>query len=374
MLKELFIETRNLKVRFIYKKILRPILFRFDPELIHDWFIKIGSLLGKFSITRLLTRYYFSYSNNKLKQTIHGQVFKNPIGLAAGFDKNAQLTDILPAVGFGFIEVGSITGEPCECNAKPRLWRLIKSESIVVYYGLFNRGAEVLEKFLKPKSFSIPLVTSLAKTNNQATAEMQAGIVDYVKAHQAFSDIGNFTTINISCPNAFGGEPFTDKESLSALLTEIDRIETNKPCFIKIAPDLTETELDGIIEVIKQHNVAGIICGNSAKKRSNLEFRDKQLPEKGGISGKVIIDLSTSLVKQVYQKTNGQYLIIGCGGITTAEEAYQQIKNGASLIQLITGMIYEGPQLISEINQGLVKLLEQDGYKNITEAIGVDVR
>lgn len=370
------IGVRNKIIGSIYRKVLKPYLFLFDPEKVHDSFTLIGGLMGSNKIGKVFTGLLFNYKNNKLKQTIRGISFPNPVGLAAGFDKNAQLVDILPAVGFGFVEVGSITALPCKGNAKPRLWRLKKSNGLVVYYGLKNDGAEKIAKKLKSKKTAIPLGISIAKTNCLETADTQKGIDDYVESYKIFSDIGDYITINISCPNAYGGLPFTDRESLSRLLTEIGKVKKTKPIFIKMAPDLSDKQLDEIIEVSQKHEIDGFICVNLTKDRENKsimnKIKDKDLPSVGGISGKVVEELSNQLIAKVYKKTNGKAVVIGCGGIFSAEDAYKKIKLGSSLLQLITGMIFQGPQLVSEINEGLVKLLKKDGYTHISEAIGKD--
>lgn len=301
-----------------------------------------------------------------------GIKFNNPIGLAAGFDKNGELTDILPSIGFGFMEIGSITGEPCEGNAKPRLWRLKKSKSLLVWYGLKNEGAEELSKKLKDKIFSIPLGTNIAKTNSKDTVNTEKGIADYAKAFEKFKNIGSYFTVNISCPNAFGGQPFTDPKSLHLLLTKIDKIPTKKPIFLKFAPDLSREEIDDLVEVCQNHRVHGFICTNLTKNRSNKNILDTVQSTDGGMSGKIVEELSNDMLSYIYKKTKGKYIMIGLGGVFNAEDAYKKIRKGASLVQLITGMIFEGPQVISEINQGLVKLLKADGYSNISEAIGVD--
>ncbi|MDO8490297.1 MAG: quinone-dependent dihydroorotate dehydrogenase [bacterium] len=359
-------------IRFLYASILKKILFCFDPEDVHDRMLTMGKILGSNRLTRLVCAFFFAYEHPILQQTIDGVVYKNPIGLAAGFDKNAELVDILSAVGFGFAEGGSITGEPCEGNAKPRLWRLPKSRALVVNYGLKNDGCVSISSRLRGRTFEIPIGISIAKTNCPTTVDVPAGIADYVKAFSTFSDIGAYRTINISCPNAFGGEPFTDPKSLDALLMEIDKLPSSKPTYIKISPDLSLDEINTLLIIIERHHVAGIICGNLTKTRVNPGLIDENIPTKGGISGKPTEDLSNALISHIWKKTKGKLVIIGCGGVFTAEDAYRKIRKGASLIQMITGMIYEGPQVIGGINRGLVELLQRDGFSNISEAVGVD--
>jgi len=229
-----FVSVRNQINAFLYREILKKIFFQIDPETIHDRMVSIGRFLGSSAVTRSLTSFFLSYSNKRLEQQILGINFPNPIGLAAGFDKDARLTDIMPSVGFGFAEVGSITGEPCEGNPKPRLWRLKKSKVLVVNYGLKNEGCQKIAQRLK-KTFKIPIGTNIAKTNNLNTVNMDAGIKDYANAFKKFADIGDYFTINISCPNAYGGQPFTDAKSLDRLLEIIDQIPTSKPIFLKLS-------------------------------------------------------------------------------------------------------------------------------------------
>lgn len=353
---------RNQILRSIYVGILKPIFFLIDPEFMHDAMIFVGRILGGNELTKKLTSLLFGYKNKALEQKILGVKFANPVGLSAGFDKDAHLINILPSVGFGFSEVGTITGEACKGNPKPRLWRLIKSKGMIVYYGLKNEGAEKISARLRDQKFTIPVFTSIGKTNNRETVDIETGIKDYVKAYKAFTGIGHFFDINISCPNAYGGLPFTNAKRLDLLLTQIDKIATKKPIFIKMSPDLSDKELDNILNVVGKHKVNGFVCTNLTKNSG--------IAKKGGLSGKLVEKLANDLISKVYRKTKGKYIIIGVGGIFSAEDAYRKIKLGASLVELITGMIFEGPQLISEINQGLVKLLQKDGYKNISEAVG----
>lgn len=371
-MKNALIGLRNGLAYSVYQVVLKPIFFRFDPENIHDRMLHVGKRLSRYAFTRALTRVGFGYSNPMLEQTLLGIDFKNPIGLAAGFDKNAELTEIMPSVGFGFEEVGSITGEACLGNEKPRLWRLKKSRGLLVNYGLKNDGSQAIAARLKNKHFTFPLGTSIAKTNSPATCELDVGIADYVKAFTEFTTIGAYYTINISCPNAFGGQPFTDPARLDALLSSLDRIPTGKPIFIKFSPDITRDNIDQIIQVVEQHRVHGLICTNLTKKRDNPKITDENVPPLGGMSGKIVEDMANDMIKYLYAKVKNKYVIIGCGGVFSAEDAYRKIRLGASLVQLITGMIYQGPQVISEINRGLVQLLKRDGFTNISQAIGRD--
>ncbi len=366
------ISFRNHIIGFLYRHILKQFFFRLDPEMVHGRMILVGRILGLNPLSRILTKLMFYYSADSLEQTILGIRFKNPIGLAAGFDKDARLTAILPEVGFGFVEVGSITGERCAGNPKPRLWRLPESKSLVVNYGLKNDGAEIISARLKGKKFNFPLGTSIAKTNNQETCEIDAGVADYVKGFGYFADIGDYFTINISCPNAYGGQPFTESSRLEKLLRELRKIPTKKPIFIKLSPDLSKESVDKIISLIFKYKMDGVICTNLTKNRHNPKIVEKVVPENGGMSGKVVEDLSDELIRYVYRKTGGKMVIIGCGGVFNAADAYKKICLGASLVQMVTGMIYQGPQVIGEINQGLVRLLKLGGLTSISQAVGID--
>jgi len=386
-MKEGWIGWRNKIIGWKYHWLLKPLLFRRDPEVVHDDFNRVGRFLGRFAVTKFLTKICFAYAHPALTQDLLGLQFKNPIGLSAGFDKNIELTDILPVVGFGFMEGGSVTGRPCAGNPKPRLWRLPQSQSLLVWYGLKNDGAVAISRRLKEKSdrkkFAFPLGISLAKTNDEHAVETQAGIADYLAAYRAFivADIGDYYTINISCPNTFGGEPFADPTRLDLLLAAFAR-ETPawpKPIFIKLPPDhLDESKLDQIINLGRRYHLSGFICSNLTKDKDNQDIQAKikdLLPSsQGGLSGKVVEGLANRQIAYLYRQTKGKFIIIGVGGIFMAEDAYAKIKAGASLLQMITGMIFNGPQVVSEINQGLVRLLRQDDYQNISQAIGADHR
>ncbi len=352
-------------------------LFIQDPEKVHDSAVAIGRFFGFNLITRAATKFFFNYQHPMLEQNIAGIRFRNPIGLAAGFDKDAQLTSILSCVGFGFEEIGSITGEYCAGNPKPRLWRIPRAEAIIVYYGLKNEGAEYIASKLENRSFPIPIGVSAAKTNSKETIHLRAGIEDYMKVIRTFRNIGAYYTINISCPNSFGGEDFVDTKKMIMLFNAMKKEKLfHKPVFIKISPDMSVKRLDAIISLSIKYNVTGLISANLIKKREHAKTLTKDelaTWKKGGLSGKPVKAYALKQVQYIFKKAGKKLVIIGCGGINSAEDAYEYICSGASLVQLITGMIYEGPQLIGEINRGLVDLLKKDGFSNISEAVGSKV-
>ncbi|HSD12909.1 MAG TPA: quinone-dependent dihydroorotate dehydrogenase, partial [Patescibacteria group bacterium] len=250
---------------------------------------------------------------------------------------------------------------------------LPESKSLVVHFGLKNDGCEAIAARLEGRRFAIPLGTSVAKTNCPETISPEGGIADYEKAFGAMAAIGDYTTVNISCPNAFGGQPFTDPGLLDRLLERLAMVPTRKPVFIKLSPDLDDAQTDAVVDVAVRRGVRGFICANLTKDRLSAAISDNDpVPPVGGMSGKVVVSLADAQITRVYGRTRGKAVIIGCGGVFTAEDAYRKIRLGASLVQMITGMIYEGPQVVGEINRGLVRLLERDGFANISEARGAD--
>jgi len=357
----MIIKSRNAIIKYAYKNLLKPILFKFDPESIHNLFIKTGIFLGNCYALKIFTGLMFNYSNKILKQNILGIEFRNPVGLSAGFDKNAELTKIIPKVGFGFEEVGSITAKYCSGNSGVRLKRLPEEKSLWINLGLNNAGVDKITARLKNEKFKMPILISVAKTNCRETAEPSAAVEDYIYSIKKSQSLASFIVINISCPNAYGGQPFTNPELFEILMKEIHKLEIKKPLFIKMSPDLNDNVLDRIIKISEKYKISGFVCSNLTKKH---KFKN------GGLSGKILEEKSNNLISYVYKKTKGKKIIIGVGGIFSAEDAYKKIKAGASLVELITGMIYEGPALISEINLGIVSLLKKEGYKNISEAIG----
>lgn len=358
--------------RWGYQHLLKPFFFRCDPEWVHDRVCVFGASLGRWRMTRLLTNVLCAYKHPGLQQEILGITFSNPIGLTEGFDKDARLTQIMPSVGFGYEMIGSVTAQACEGNEKPRLWRLPKTKGLVVYYGLKNEGVAKIHRRLSGERFAVPVGVSIAKTNSHRTVDTHAGVEDYMRGLMTMKDVGDFHVINISCPNVFGGEPFSDPERLEKLLFRLDLIKTPKPRFLKIAVDLTLEQLDALITVMDRHRVDGMILANLTKRYDRPQIIQDEIRTgmKGGISGRPTYEASNALIAHAYLEAGGRYVIIGAGGVFTAEDAYEKIRQGASLVQLATGMIFEGPQLIGEINRGLVQRMHRDGFETIREVVG----
>jgi dihydroorotate dehydrogenase len=358
---------------FLYKKIVKPILFSLDPEFIHDRFMFLGSILGKCRISKYITKKLFHYKNKSLAQNYWGINFENPVGLSAGFDKDGKVYGIMDSVGFGFAEVGTVTYRPYEGNPKPRLKRLKNSKSLLVNYGLKNEGCfKVIERLKKTKK-TIPQIISIGRTNSEETSELGAGIEDYYNCLNEFikSGVGDVYEINISCPNTFGGEPFTNPDALEALLSRLFALEIKKPIFIKMPLNLDWDDFEELVKISLKFGIKGLVISNLNKDRENSNLKDfLGKEEKGNLSGKPTESLSNELISKTYKNFGDKIIIVGAGGIFSAKDAYEKIKRGASLVELITGMIYEGPSLIGDINRGLAKELKKDGFENIRQAIG----
>jgi dihydroorotate dehydrogenase len=353
-------------------------LFTIDPEKIHDFTINFGNKISNYSLVKFLIKKIYYYENDRLSIRLFNINFKNPVGLAAGFDKNALLTQLIPYFGFGFMEIGSVTANSYSGNPKPRLIRLVKDKALVVYYGLKNDGALKISKYLKNKKPLIPLGISIAKTNDKTIIQEKA-IKDYCMSFKLFKDIGNYTILNISCPNTSDGTTFCHNSlALEKLLNNINKIETKKPTLLKISPDINEGQLIKVIGLSKKYNIKGLIISNISKKRDKLKLKtNKKILDfygYSGISGKPMQAVSNKLIRETYILSKGKIPIIGSGGVFNANDAYEKIKLGSSLLQVITGMIYEGPSIVKNINKGLIKLMNKDKFENLKEAIGYGVK
>lgn len=356
---------------FLYTKCAKPLLFTLNPERVHDATLKATHIAGELAPLRWMLDTVWAYKNPALEQTIDGNVYKNPIGLAAGWDKDAQAIRLMGSIGFGFTEVGSITQHAYAGNEGIRLWRLKKSQSIAVYYGLKNQGVDIIAPRIQAAHSGIPVGTNIARTNSP-DCDDESSIADYAYSFKKLAAIGDYFTINVSCPNTFGGLPFHDKKRLAALLTALDAIPTKKPVYIKLSPDISFADRKAIAELSFKHRVNGFICGNLTKNRTLNGIKDTEVPAVGGLSGKVVEPLADELISDMYQLTKGGKTIIGLGGVFTGADAYTKIKLGASLVQLITGLIYQGPQVVGSINAELAALAASDGYSSISQAVGTN--
>ncbi len=366
----------------IYQKILKPTFFQFDAENVHDFMTLSGQILGSNSITRKITETVFLYKHPSLKQHIAGLDFANPIGLSAGFDYDAKLINILPSVGFGFHTAGTITNLPYEGNPKPRLGRLPKSQSLLVNKGFKSAGIDKIIPRLKNKKGQVPLGISLGSTN-KTYPDFDAQIDDvrqaFVKVIQA--NVGDYYELNISCPNLCNigdnGISFSTAAGFKKLLSALRDLPFNKPVFIKMHLEKTLSETDEFLKIASGFDfVTGCIFSNLCKDRTNPVFDKDEIKTAGmgNFSGKPCFTGSNRLISFAYKNYSERFIIIGVGGIFNAQDAYAKIKAGASLVQMITGMVYQGPSIIGQINKDLVRLLKKDGFENISQAIGADHR
>lgn len=361
-----------------YKNILKNIFFLFDAELVHKSIVNLGERIGKGGLAWLMKPFNNSVKDKILKQKISGINFESPIGLAAGFDYEARLTQTLSKVGFGFMTVGTITNKAYEGNKKPRLGRLPKSKSLMVNKGFKNLGAEKTAENLQGLSFDTPVGISIGVTNDGSITTLKEALDDIKKAFVIFekSNLKNkYYELNISCPNLAVDISFYKEKNLSELLNTVDKLKLAKPYFVKMPIEKGNEEFLKILKVINKSKASGVIIGNLQKNRKDksIDRREVEKFKVGNFSGKPTFERSNELIQLTYRKYKDRFIIIGCGGVFSAEDAYIKIKNGASLVQLITGMIYEGPQLVWQINYNLARLLRKDGYKDIKEAVGASV-
>lgn len=362
----------------IYKWPIKPLLFAQSPDAVHEGMVRLGRLTQRLPLINRLMRAMFSHNNQALLgQNVFGMQFDNPVGLSAGLDKNAELIPTMRAVGFGFATVGSISAKAASGNPRPWYYRLPKSRSLVVNAGLPNQGAQTINdriaKYRGDLFDYFPLTASVAKTNSAETCTDAAGVADYVDGVKALRNNPHIAIfeLNISCPNAYGGEPFTRPEPLETLLTKIDALDLLQPVTIKMPINLGWREFDTLLKIIVKHRVAAVTIGNLQKDRQAVILKD-DLPSEvpGNLSGKPTYDMCNELISKTYAAYGDKITIIGVGGIFNAADAYEKIKCGATLVELITGVIFTGPQLIGQINHDLSELLIRDGYTNVSEAVG----
>lgn len=367
----------RLATRGLYAHAVKPVLFRFRPDGVHGTTVKLAKTVQRVPLLRDMPRIWQYKNDAMLSQTIAGIEFKNPIGLSAGFDKEIALPRTMRALGFGWMTGGSVTWGSYKGNDGPWFHRLPKTKALVVNAGLPSEGTQVVAErvngYSKTLITNFPLSVSVAKTNTKDCADDATAIKDYCQSLVVFDDLPQvkLLEINISCPNTFGGEPFTDAKRLEKLLKAVDSLHLNKPVFIKMPISLPVHEFDALLAVIAEHTATGVTIGNLHKDRDNVDIKDPLPNEvKGGLSGAPTSELSTAHIRRTYQKYGDKLVIIGVGGIFSVDDAYEKIRAGASLVALITGMIFEGPQLIGTINQGLAARLKHDNYTNISQAIG----
>ncbi|MNI11445.1 Dihydroorotate dehydrogenase [compost metagenome] len=362
----------------IYKKLAKPLLFRMDAEKAHHLTINGLSAAGAIPGGKQLIKAIYGVPNSTdLAQQLWGLQFPNPVGLAAGLDKNAKAVAGFSRIGFGFMEVGTVTPKPQAGNEQPRLFRLPEDEALINRMGFNNIGIEEMGRNLKKTGERpIPIAINIGKnkvTPNELAEE------DYRQCIRSLYTMGDFFVVNISSPNTPDLRNLQHGNDLSRLLEavmeEMELQQTKhqhpgKPVLVKIAPDLTDAELDLSVKAIRDSGVSGIIATNTTLDRKGLKNPNRE--QMGGLSGKPLRNRSTDIIKQIYRLTEGKLPIIGSGGIFTAQDAYDKIRAGATLVEVYTALIYEGPGLLARINKGLLDLMKRDGFTHISQAIGTD--
>lgn len=361
----------------IYSKLIRPILFRTDPETIHHRVIHLLGFVSRRKLLNNLVKHFCFVVDPRLKVDLGRLNLQNPVGLAAGFDKYIEAPLAYPMLGFGWAELGSVTYSEQPGNPLPRLWRIPKDKGLIVYYGLSNDGAEkTAARLSKLNQHPVPFGISIASTTGVPIERMAD---DYLKSFKKLHQYADYVTLNVSCPNVATCEAVAQvsfiTELIKKIMAAVKEEKINKDVFIKIRPDMGEQDLNKVIDTCVAEGVTGIIATNLSKDRSYLKPKSsaEELNHPGGISGKLVQDKSEQVIRHIYRRAGGKLKIIGVGGIFSAEDAYRKIKCGANAVQLITGFIYGGPLTIRNINKGILKLLEADGYQSIAEAVGKEV-
>jgi len=361
-----------------YKRLIRPLLFMGDPEDTHEQTLALLSKIG--ALDGVLSRLY-CMEDKRLQTRLGSLTFSNPVGLAGGFDKNAIAVRAVAGFGFGFMEIGAVTAVAQPGNPKPRLYRLPEDQALINRLGFNNEGATAVAARLRRlrengSPLRIPLGINIGRSR---VVETKDAVADFLSAFEKVYPYGDFFTLNVSSPNTPQLRDLQEKNLLKDLLQAIQQrnrelagrvAQRVKPVLVKIAPDMEFSQADDIIQVAMSEAIDGIIATNATAFLRETLVSDSKEP--GGLSGKPLRALATSFVRHLYRAVDGKLPIIGVGGIFSAEDAYEKIKAGASAVQIYTGFVYEGPGAVKRINQGLLRLVERDGYRSISEAVGRD--
>jgi dihydroorotate dehydrogenase len=361
----------------LYKSLIRPLLFRKDPEESHEMMLR---LLARLEFICGTLEDLYKVEDDRLVVQIGPLNFINPVGLAAGFDKNALAPKTIAAFGFGFMEVGAITAQAQSGNPKPRLYRLPEDDALINRLGFNNEGAAAIALRLdrlrargaRPK---IPLGMNIGRTK---LVETKDAVADFLWCFEKLFSHSDFFTLNVSSPNTPNLRDLQEKALLRELVLAVQEKNRElaaqakiglKPVFVKIAPDMEFSQVDDIIEVVGEADLTGIVATNAtAFMRQGLKSANASQP--GGLSGRPITAVATKFIAHIYQTTRGRLPVIGVGGVFTAHDAYDKIKAGASAVQIYTGWVYEGPGAVKRINRGLLRLMERDGFRSVSEAVG----
>ena len=341
----------------MYKQLIKPILFLQQPESAHHFTFGLIKLAFNFPILKSILQSLFRLEDSRLEREVFGLKFSNPVGLAAGFDKDAKLIDEMAMLGFGFIEIGTLTPKPQEGNPQPRLFRLPEDEALINRMGFNNGGVLGAIERLKKRKSSVIVGGNIGK--NKVTPNEEA-LSDYLYCLEALHPYVDYFVVNVSSPNTPNLRDLQEKEPLKKLLLGVKTANAKhpqpKPILLKIAPDLTNGQLDDIIEIVRETQIEGVIATNTTLDRSNLQTDSQKLEHigAGGLSGKALEKRSTEVIRYLHQQSGGAFPIVGVGGVFSAKDAIEKLEAGASLVQVYSGMIYEGPSLIKKIKKGLL--------------------
>ncbi|OLZ40457.1 dihydroorotate dehydrogenase [Natrinema saccharevitans] len=353
----------------LYSRV-RPLAFKLPAETAHDLGKRTLRAAQSTRPTRAALSYAYQYDDPALEVDLFETTFPNPVGVAAGFDKNAEVTHALAALGFGFVEIGTVTPYPQEGNDRPRLFRLREDEGMVNRMGFNGQGMERVKSRLEEDGTpAIPLGVNVGKMNSSSERE---AIEDYRRVFDRLSPFADYVVVNVSCPNTpeefDEGSPEHLRAIFETLEAENDR---DVPILVKIGPDEPEESIFDLVDIVQAFDLDGIVATNTSTSREGLASPRRE--EWGGLSGKPIADRSTAVIRSLAEYTDGDLPIIGVGGVDSPESAYEKIRAGASLVQLYTGFVYEGPSTAKRINRGLAALLERDGFSSVEDAVGADL-
>ncbi|MFK7782141.1 quinone-dependent dihydroorotate dehydrogenase [Psychroserpens sp.] len=346
----------------MYKLLIRPFFFLFDPEKIHHFTFSLIRFLSKIPGLNSVFKTLYVVENESLERHLFGLQFKNPVGLAAGFDKNAVLYNELANFGFGFIEIGTVTPKGQIGNPKKRLFRLKDDQGIINRMGFNNEGLEAAITQLKKNKGQLIIGGNIGKNTDTKPEDYTK---DYLECFNGLHPYVDYFVLNVSCPNVGSHAKLNDKDYLLELISEVQKANSTfakqKPILLKIAPDLNNNQLDEIIDLVKETNLDGVIASNTSIDRSELKATEERLIEigNGGLSGQPIKEKSRQVIQYLSKKSNKEFPIIGVGGIHSAQDALDKIEAGADLVQIYTGFIYEGPKLIRRINNAIIKKANQ---------------
>ncbi|OAN59809.1 dihydroorotate dehydrogenase (quinone) [Balneola sp. EhC07] len=337
----------------LYKSLIKPLIFKKDAEQAHDLALKISGATNQSVILQKLASLLYG-GGTDLEREFWGLKFKNTIGLAAGFDKNGRTPKAMQALGFGFIEIGSITAKPSTGNPKPRAFRLPKDHSLINRMGLNNEGTDVVVNRLRSQNLDIPLGINIAKTNDSAIHGRDA-ILDYAYSYEKAQNVADYITVNISCPNTGEGKTFEDSEALTSLLKELDPSSNTTPTLVKFSVDTKPEVLSKLVEICEGFGIDGYVATNTSSNREDLITSKERLASigNGGLSGSAIAKKSDEIILTLYEILQGSKPIIGVGGIDSVESAQRKVDAGADLLQVYTGLVYEGPGLIRGLKKGI---------------------